>query len=221
LGPASPSDVVVDSSGNVWVSEPVTNKIVRLSPSTPDYALSPTSSYVSLTQGSSIPIAIAATSVSGYAGHLTFTALGLPHGITISANPLYLPAGGNASSILEINVASGVPPGTDSMTIEGSDGTTDHTIGLILSVMNSSTTSTGQQLETRCFVAIPIYLPQSTLLVSLLIDVFIGAFYIGLPPEYFSQRFRLVKGLSRRSWLIALLLAPSLLCVASAVLLIC
>jgi streptogramin lyase len=223
LGPALPSDVIADSTGNVWVSEPGANEIVRLSPSTPDYALSPTSSYLSLTEGSSIPIAVTATSVSGYAGRVTFTAPSLPPGVTISAfdpNPVYVPSGGNASSNLAISVASGASPGTDLIPIEGSDGMTVHTVGLIVTITNS-TTSTSQQLETRCLILVPIYLPESTFLIGLLIDVFIGAFYIGLPPECFTRRLRLIRGLSRKSWLIILLLAPSLLSVGSALLLVC
>ena len=224
LGPTLPSDVIADSSGNVWVGEAGTNNIVRLSTSTPDYALTPSSLYASMERGSSIPLAVTATSVSGYEGHVTIAALGLPHGITISAfnpNPVYVSSESNASSNLEINIAPGASPGTDSITIEGSDGTVEHTIGLILTVTNSTVTSTNQQLETRCLIAVPLYLPQATLLVGLLIDVLIGAFYIGLPLEYFSRRLRLIQGLSRQSWFITMLFAPSLLSLVSAVLLIC
>jgi hypothetical protein len=105
--------------------------------------------------------------------------------------------------------------------IKGNDGTTGHTIGLILTITNSSVTSTGRQLETRCLVALPIYLPQSTLLLGLLIDVLIGASYIGLPLQYFSRRLRSIQSLSRETWLLILLLAPSLLSLLSAVLLVC
>jgi streptogramin lyase len=224
LGPTLPSDVIVDSSGNVWVSEPAANKIVRLDLSSPDYALSPTSSYVSLAQGSSISLAVSATSVSGYAGDVTFTAPSLPAGVTISAfdpNPVHVPSGGNASSNLAIYVTPKASPGTDLITIGASDGTTSHTIGLILTIANSTTAGTSQQLQTRCLIIVPILLPQSTLLFGLLIDVFIGGLYIGLPLEYFSRRLRLIRGLSRKSWLIMILLAPSLLSVGSALLLLC
>jgi streptogramin lyase len=221
LGHTLPSDVIVDSSSNVWISEPAANKIVRLITSNPDYALSLSSPYVSLAQGSSIAVALTATSVSGYTGHVTIAASGLPPGITTSAfdpNPIYVPSGGNASSNLVINIAPRASPGTDLITIQGTDGTTAHTIGLILTITNSSISN---QLETRCLIAVPIYLPQSTLLFGLLIDVFIGAFYIGLPLQHFSGRLRLLRRLSRESWLVILLLAPSLLSVGSALLLLC
>ena len=224
LGATLPSDLIADSSGNLWVSEPGANKIVRLSLSSPDYALSPSSSYISLAQGSSISLAVTVTSVLGYSGHITLSALNLPTGITVSAfdpNPVEVQSGGTASSNLEISVAGGASPGTDSIMIKGNDGTTRHTIGLILTITNSSLTSTGRQLETRCLVALPIYLPQSTLLLGLLIDVLIGASYIGLPLQYFSRRLRSIQSLSRETWLLILLLAPSLLSLLSAVLLVC
>jgi len=223
LGATLPSDVLVDSSGNVWVSEPAANKIARVAPSSPDYALSPTTSYITLAEGSSISIPVTAVSLSGYAGDVTYTAPSPPAGVTISATnpiPVHVPSAGNASSNLSIAIAPKTPLGVDLITIEASDGTNSHSISLILTVINSTTTST-QPLETRCFVALPLLLPQSTLLLGLLIDVLIGGFYIGLPSQYFSRRVRLIGGLSRKSWLIILLLAPSLLSVGSALLLIC
>ena len=224
LGSTLPSDVVVDSSGKVWVTEPAASKIVRLSLSTPDYAISPASSYVPLTQGSSAPFTVTAISVSGYAGDITFTAPSLPAGITVSGfdpNPVHVPAESNASSNLEISIAPKVVPGIDLITVEASDGTTTHTIGLTLMITNSTTTIASQHLETRCLVTVPVYIPRSTLLVGLLADVFIGTFYVGLPSEYFSRRLQLIRGLSRRSWLIVILFVPSLLAAASVLLLVC
>lgn len=223
-GPTLPSDVLVDSDGNVWVTESGANKIVELSTSTPDYALSPTSTYVSLKEGSSTPIAVTATSLYGYAGHVTFTTLTPPNGTTISAfnpNPVYVPSGSNASSNLEISVAPWAPPGTVLITIEANDGTSTHTIGLILTVINSTITTTSTQLGTRCLIAVSLYIPQFALLAGLFIDVLIGALYFGLPLEYFSRRLRLIRGLSRKSWLIIMWFAPSLVSIVCAVLLIC
>lgn len=222
LGPTLPTDVIVDSSGNVWASEPAANKIVRLSLSNPDYALTPTSSFVSLAQGSSTSLAVTATSVSGYVGDLTFTSANLPAGVTLSTfdpHPLHVPSGGNASSSFVVYATPRASPGIDLISIEANDGTTSHTIGLILTVTNG--TSTSQQQETSCLFIVPILIPKLTLLTGLLIDVLIGALFIGLPPEYFSRRLRLVEGLNRKYWLTILLLAPSLLAVGSVLLMIC
>jgi hypothetical protein len=224
LGTVLPGHVIADSSGNIWVTETGTNMIAKLSPSSPDYVLTPTSSYVTLAQGSSVPLAVTVTSMGGYAGNVTFTAPELPHGITppvFDPNPVHVPSGGSASSNLEITATPGTPLGTESITIEGSDGGTKYTIGVILTVTNGTVTSPSQQLETRCLLQVPIYLPQSTLLAGLLIDVLIGAVYIALPPEYFSRKIQLIEALGRNAWLIILLSAPTLLSLISAVLLIC
>ncbi|HXZ90224.1 MAG TPA: hypothetical protein VEG61_04090 [Candidatus Dormibacteraeota bacterium] len=224
LGNVLPSHVITDSSGNIWVTETGAGLIVRLSPSNPDYALTPTSFYASLAQGSSVHLAVNVTSMSGYAGNVTLTAPELPHGIIralFDPNPVYVPSGGSASSNLEITAAPGTPPGTDSLTIEGSDGRTRHTISLLLTVTNGTVTNPGQELETRCLLQVPIYLPQSTLLVGLLIDVLIGAIYVALPLKYFSRKIRLTEALGRNAWLIILLSVPTLLSLISAVLLIC
>jgi hypothetical protein len=121
---------------------------------------------------------------------------------------------------MEISVAPNSPPGTSSIIIQGGYGPSVHFLNVLLTITNS-TPSSSQQLGTRCLIAVPIYLPQSTLLSGLLIDVFIGAFYVGLPLEYFSRRLHLLRGLSRESWLIILLIAPSLLSVGSALFLLC
>lgn len=224
LGSSLPTDVIVDSSGDVWASEPAANKIVRLSPVTPDYALSPPTSVLSLAQGSSVPVSVTAVSVSGYVGDVTFAAPSVPAGITVSGfnpNPVHVLSGSNVSSNFEISIAPNALPGIDLITVEANDGTTIHTIGLALMITNSTTTIASQQLETRCLVTVPVYIPQSTLLVSLLADVFIGSFYVGLPLEYFSRRLHPVRGLSRRSWLIVLLFVPTLFAVGSVLLLVC
>src|SRR5208283_2620699 len=47
LGPSQPHDSVVDSSGNIWISEPKTNKIARLT-LTPNFSLTTSPPAVSL-----------------------------------------------------------------------------------------------------------------------------------------------------------------------------
>lgn len=212
LGPTLPSDVIVDSSGNVWVSEPGANKIARLSVSTSDYALGVSSSYMSSAQGTSVPLAVTGTSVSGYTGDVTFTAANLPPGVTLSGfdpNPVHIPSGGNASSNFAINIAPSATPGTSLVVIRGSDGIIAHTTGIILTIPNS----TSPQSTSRC--PVPTYLLDLMLLSSLLADVLIGGVYIGLPVDAVSRRFRLLRVLSRKTWLVISLVGPSTVLVAS------
>lgn len=212
LGPTLPSDVIVDSSGSVWVSEPGANKIAKLSVSTSDYALSVSSSSLSSAQGTSVPLAVTGTSVSGYTGDVTFTAANLPPGVTISGfdpNPVHIPSGSNASSNFAINIAPTATPGTSLVVISGSDGTIAHTTGIILTIPNS----TSPQSTSQC--RIPTYLLDLTLLSSLLADVLIGGVYIGLPVDGVSRRFHLLRVLSRKTWLVISLVGPSAVLVAS------
>lgn len=222
LGAAQPQDVLVDSTGNVWASEPAANKIVRISQSSSDFSLTSSLPVISLPQGGSGSVEVTSSSIAGFEGAVTFASTSAPPGVTLAfnPNPLRISPGVNSSAKMVISVATNSPPGTSSIIIQGGYGPAVHFLNILLTVTNS-TPSSSQQLRTRCLIAVPIYLPQSTLLSGLLIDVFIVAFYIGLPPEYFSRRLHLLRGLSRRSWLIILLVAPSLLSVGSALFLLC
>lgn len=217
LGPTLPSDVIVDYSGQVWVSEPGTNKIARLSTSS-DYALSVSSSILASAQGTSAPITVTGTSVSNYVGDVTFTAASLPPGVTLSSfdpNPLHIPPAGNASSTFAINIAPTARPGTNFVVIRGSDGAIGHTIGVIITITNSSSPTSSFQSNAQCLIPIPTYLSDLLLLSALLADVLIGGLYIGLPADAVSGKFHPLRRFSRKTWLIISLLGPSALFVAS------
>jgi len=218
LGPTLPSDAIVDSSGNVWVSEPGANKIARLSVTNSDYALSVSSPYLSSAQGTSVPLAVTGNSLSGYTGDVTFTPADLPPGVTLSGfdpNPVHIPSGGNASSNFAINIAPSASPGPGLVVIRGSDGTVAHTISIILTITNSMSPNSGPQSKGQCLIPIPGYLVDLALLSSLLAGVLIGGFFIGLPVDAVGRRFHLLRGLSRRTWLVISLVGPSAVFVGS------
>jgi len=143
---------------------------------------------------------------------VTFTALNPPPGVTLSGfnpNPVHIPSGGNASSNFAINIAPSATPGTSLVVIGASDGTIAHTIGIILTITNSTSLSS----SSKC--SIPTYLLDLTLLSSLLADVLIGGLYIGLAVDAVSRRFHLLRCLSRRTWLVISLAGPTAVFVAS------
>ena len=143
---------------------------------------------------------------------MTFTALNPPPGVTLSGfnpNPVHIPSGGNASSNFAINIAPSATPGTSLVVIGASDGTIAHTIGIILTITNSTSLSS----SSKC--SIPTYLLDLTLLSSLLADVLIGGLYIGLAVDAVSRRFHLLRCLSRRTWLVISLAGPTAVFVAS------
>jgi hypothetical protein len=131
-------------------------------------------------------------------------------------NPVHIPSTGNASSNFAINIAHNAAPGTSLVVIRGSDGTIAHTTGIILTIPNN----TSLQSTSQC--PIPTYLLDLTLLSSLLADVLIGGFYIGLPVDAVSRRLHVLRALNRKTWLVISLAGPSAVFVASLLsLLIC
>lgn len=156
LGPTQPHDCVVDSRGNIWVSEPGSNKIAKLSGFGPDYALSSSPSALSLSQGSSGTIRLTGTSISSFAGSVALSAPELPPGITVSGfdpNPLSIPSGGNNSASVAINVAANAANGTRLVVFRGNNGTIDRTTIIALII-----TKNGQTSPTpRCLIATATY----------------------------------------------------------------
>jgi hypothetical protein len=148
---------VVDSEGNVWVSEPGANKIGRLSGFGPDYALSASPSLLSLSQGSSATVTITGASISGFAGTVGLTATGLPLGVTVSGfNPssLSIPPGGNDSANVLVNVAVNAVNGTSVILFHGNNGTIDRITSIVLIVTSGPTSPNSSP---RCLIATATY----------------------------------------------------------------
>lgn len=157
LGSAQPHDAVVDSSGNVWISEPASNKIARLTRAS-DFAIRTSPPALSLSQGSYSVASVDGISISNYAGKESLTVASVPSGVTVSSfsqNPLEIQAGGTATTQFTINVASNAPNVTGTIVIEGSDGVTVHRASLLLTVTNSSSVPT--PTPSQCFIATATY----------------------------------------------------------------
>ena len=158
LGPTLPHDCVVDSGGNIWVSEPGSNKIAKLSGFGADYALSSSPSVLSLSQGSSGTITITGTSISSFAGSVALSASGLPSGVTVSGfdpSSLSIPSGGNSSASVVINVAANAANGTSLVIFRGNNGTIDRATIIALTIVKNGQTSPGS--APRCLIATATY----------------------------------------------------------------
>lgn len=156
VGATLPHDTIVDASGNVWLSEPATNNIARLTVSTPDFALISSPS-ISLLQGDSRLTAIIGLPLSTYSGQVTLTSINALKGIEASTfNPgiLKIPYNGNATSTLMINASPNATAGPNALIIEGTDGTVVHTISIILTITNSTSTSA---TKPQCLIATATY----------------------------------------------------------------
>ena len=143
LGSGSqPHDVIVDSSGTIWLLESGTNKVGRLTPTTPDFTISPSTPTISVAQGASGSLSITGTSQLSFSGPVTLSVTGsVPSGVTFSAfnpNPISVPSGGTASSSLTINVGASAPVGTYTITVSGTGSSGTHSTSFALTVTASA-----------------------------------------------------------------------------------
>jgi len=98
--------------------------------SSPTFTLGPSSSSLSVNQGSSATDTITVTDVDGFTGSVSFTATGLPSGVTAS----FSPASSKSSSVLTLTAISTATTGSSTVTITGTSGTTNATTTIALSV---------------------------------------------------------------------------------------
>ncbi len=103
---------------------------VTLVISTPDFSLSAAPSSQTINQGSPTSYTVTLNPISGYSGTVTFSASGMPAGVSASFNPVSLT--GSGSTALNITTAFSTTPGTYPLTITGTDGTLTHTTSVSL-----------------------------------------------------------------------------------------
>lgn len=146
---STPHDVIADSSGNDWILEAGTNKIAKLTLSTPDFGLVASPGTISIPQGGSGTVAITGTSILSFSGPVTLSVTGsIPTGVTFSSfspNPFTIPAGGPGSATLGITVASGSPTGSVAITVSGINAglTRTTTFTLTITPLNDFSISLG------------------------------------------------------------------------------
>ena len=137
-----PHDVVVDSSGNVWILEAGSNKVAELTPTAPDFTLSASPPTISIPQGGSGMVTITGTSQLSFSGPVALSVTGsVPTGVSFSAfnpSPISVPSGGSASATLTVNLASNAPVGTSPITISGTGSSGTHTTSFALTITSGA-----------------------------------------------------------------------------------
>ncbi|WP_228644398.1 M4 family metallopeptidase [Microtetraspora sp. AC03309] len=103
--------------------------------------LSPTSATVPAGQQTTATIATATT--SGTAQGITFTATGLPSGVTASFSPSSVTSG--ASSTMTLTTTTSAASGAYSVTVTGTGGSATHTATFALTVTGGASTCSGKQ----------------------------------------------------------------------------
>ena len=142
LDPTSgPHDLVVDSSGAVWIAESNGNKIAKLTLTQPDFSLNAAPGTVTIPQGGSGSVTITSNSILSFTGPVTLSVTGsVPAGVTFSTfnpNPIIIPSGGSASATLTINVAGSATPGVSTITLSGV-GIVTHTTTFSLAITSGN-----------------------------------------------------------------------------------
>jgi PKD repeat protein len=100
---------------------------------TADFALSASPQSVSVNQGANAGTTIAVTPSNGFSSAVSFSASGLPSGVTAS----FSPASSTASTTLTLTAASTAAAGPATVTVKGTSGSLSHTTTVNLTVVAS------------------------------------------------------------------------------------
>jgi hypothetical protein len=107
---------------------------IESSSTTSGFTLTPASSAVSVTQGTSSTDTISVTDVGSFTGNVTLSVSGLPTGVTASfgSNPT------TGNSVLTLTASSAATAGTSTITITGTSGSTTATTTIALTISAAS-----------------------------------------------------------------------------------
>jgi kumamolisin len=121
-----------------WGS-PNTGLIAALTgaPQTSSFSLSASPSSVSVAQGGNGSSTITVTPSGGFNSSVALTATGQPTGVTVSFNPSTV-SGGSGNSTMGISVAATTAPGTYSIKVSGTSGSTIETATVSLTVTGTT-----------------------------------------------------------------------------------
>jgi hypothetical protein len=79
-----------------------------------------------LAETQTVPITVNQTNAAGYSSTVTYSATGVPSGITATASPTTV-VGGSGTTTVVASFPFGQPTGSNSFTVSGTDGTNTHT----------------------------------------------------------------------------------------------
>jgi endoglucanase len=108
---------------------------------TPNFSLAASPTSLTVNRSSSGTSTITITRVSGFAGAVSFTASGLPTGVTASFNPAATTTTGT-STVLTLTASATATTGNATVTVTGTSGTLTHTATIALTVAVAATPRT-------------------------------------------------------------------------------
>jgi endoglucanase len=127
---------VTGTSGSLTHTASITLTVTSV---TPDFSLSASPTSLTVNQGGSGTSTITITRLNGFAGAVSFTASGLPSGVTASFNPATTTTSGTGS-VLTLAASSTATAGTVTVTVTGTSGSLSHTAAIALTVATTSGT---------------------------------------------------------------------------------
>ncbi|MFL6263513.1 MAG: hypothetical protein ACJ76Y_27790 [Thermoanaerobaculia bacterium] len=106
---------------------------------TPDFSISASPTAKSIVVGNAGTVTVSTTALNGFNNSLSLSASGQPTGVTVGFSPNPIAAPGTGSSTMTITVGASTVPGTYTITVAGTDGTTTHTTPVTLTVTSGAT----------------------------------------------------------------------------------
>ena len=145
--PASTSSV--DAAATVAISafygDSVAGTALAVAPQlTPVFKVAVQPSTLTINPGQSGSATVTTTVKNGYDHSLQLSVLKIPAGVSVSLTPAVIPAPGAGTSNAKITVSSSAVPGTYSLRVKASDGTTSRSVTLTLTVASSGPGATFQ-----------------------------------------------------------------------------
>lgn len=126
-------NVTVTATGGTVTHTTVISLTVN-APATPDFAISASPATLSITQAGSGSSTISTTVSGGFNSAISFSASGLPAGVTASFSPASITAPGSGSSTLTLSASSTATTGTSNVTVTATGGGVTHTTTIALTV---------------------------------------------------------------------------------------
>jgi len=122
--------------------QPISQIVQSLATTAPDFTISVSPSFQTISQGQSTSYQVTVTSINGFTSDVWLSVSGLPSGAihSWSTNPVSPPSNGQVQSVLFVATSLTASTGTFSLAVFGSSGTLLHTQYISLSI-NAATTA--------------------------------------------------------------------------------
>ena len=108
--------IAINASGG-GIKQSATVTLTVTAQGQPNFTLSASPTLLSVVQGTQGVSTLTTMANNGFSGDISFSASGMPAGITVNFNPLTIPAPGNGSSTMTITVSSNLSSGTYPITV--------------------------------------------------------------------------------------------------------